>query len=204
MDGEFLFSVANSTATAATPMTLAEAGLRERDHLQEWVIAHPEILGPNVLIITSEFDRWQSRSGPERHRPDVIGLDADGYLIVVELKRDAAPDTVDMQAIKYAATASRFDVDTLAEVHADYLTRTGGDTLTSEQAKEKTVVSASAGVVTARSHFRTGCLRCATRWQLVASIQNPSMTLASFEDAPEALSDHLRGEATKTILVDAR
>jgi hypothetical protein len=137
MDGEFLFSVANSTATAATPITLAEAVLRERDPLQEWVIAHPEILGPNVLIIRSEFDRWQSRSGPERHRPDVIGLNADGHLIVVELKRDAARDTVDMQAIKYAATASRVDVDTLAEVHADYLTRTGGDTLTSEQAKEK-------------------------------------------------------------------
>ena len=42
-----------------------------------------------------------------------------------------------MQAIKYAATASRFDVDTLAEVHADYLKRTGGEVLTSEQAKDK-------------------------------------------------------------------
>jgi hypothetical protein len=101
------------------------------------VIAHPEILGPNVLIVTSEFDRWQSKVGPERHRPDVIGLDGDGHLVVVELKRDAAPDTVDMQAIKYAATASRFDVDTLAEVHADFLKRTSGETPTSEQAKEK-------------------------------------------------------------------
>ena len=137
MDGEFVFSVVNSTATAATPITLAEAGLKERDHLQEWVIAHPEILGPSVLVVTSEFDRWASKSGPERHRPDVIGLDADGHLVVAELKRDAAPDTVDMQAIKYAATASRFDVDTLAEVHADYLKRTGGEVLTSEQAKDK-------------------------------------------------------------------
>jgi hypothetical protein len=42
-----------------------------------------------------------------------------------------------MQAIKYAATASRFDVDTLAEVHADYLKRTGGEILTSEEAKDK-------------------------------------------------------------------
>jgi hypothetical protein len=137
MDGEFVFSVANSTATPATPITLTEAGLRERDHLQEWVIAHPEILGSNVLVITSEYDRWQSKGGPERHRPDVIGLDVDGHLVVAELKRDAAPDTVDMQAIKYAASASRFDVDTLAEVHAGYLKRTGGEVLTSEQAKDK-------------------------------------------------------------------
>jgi hypothetical protein len=74
MDGEFVFSVVNSRATAATPITLAEAGLKERDHLQEWVIAHPEILGPSILVVTSEFDRWASKSGSERHSPDVIGL----------------------------------------------------------------------------------------------------------------------------------
>ena len=137
MDGEFVFSVASNTATPATPITLAEAGLKERDHLQEWVIAHPEILGPGVLVITSEFDRWQSKAGPERHRPDVIGLDGDGRLVVAELKRDAAPDTVDMQAIKYAATASRFDVDTLAAAHADYLKRSGGEVLASRTGKRQ-------------------------------------------------------------------
>ncbi len=137
MDGEFVFSVTGNTAAPAVPITLAEAGLRERDHLQEWVIAHPDILGPGVLIITSEFDRWQSRVGAERHRPDVIGLDREGRLIVAELKRDAAPDTVDMQAVKYAANASRFDLEALAGVHADFLRRAGGDSLTPDQAREK-------------------------------------------------------------------
>jgi hypothetical protein len=137
MDGESVFSVSGNAAAAATPITLAEAGLKERDHLQEWIIAHPDILGPGVLIITSEFDRWHSKSGAERHRPDVIGLDRDGRLIVAELKRDAAPDTVDMQAVKYAANASRFDLETLADAHADFLRRTGGDDLTADQAREK-------------------------------------------------------------------
>jgi hypothetical protein len=137
MDGEFVFSVSGSLAAPATPISLGEAGLKERDHLQEWIIAHPDILGPGVLIITSEFDKWQSKAGTERHRPDVIGLDRDGHLIVGELKRDAAPDTVDMQAIKYAANASRFDVDTLSSAHADFLKRIGGDHLTADQAREK-------------------------------------------------------------------
>lgn len=78
MGGEFVFSVDGSAATPAKPITLAEAGLKERDHLQEWVISHPEILGPDVLIITSEFDKWESKHKLERHRPDVIGLTRTG------------------------------------------------------------------------------------------------------------------------------
>ncbi len=94
-------------------------------------------MGADILIITSEFDKWQSKAGSERHRPDVIGLDREGRLIVAELKRDAAPDTVDMQAVKYAANASRFDVDTLADAHAEFLKRTSHSHLTHDQAKEK-------------------------------------------------------------------
>jgi hypothetical protein len=39
---EVVFAVAGSTATAAERISLADAGLREREHLQEWVLAHPE------------------------------------------------------------------------------------------------------------------------------------------------------------------
>jgi RecB family endonuclease NucS len=77
------------------------------------VLAHPEILGDGVLVVTFEFDRWQGSGGArERDRLDVLSLGADGRLIVAELKRDRAPDTVEMQAIKYAAMASRFTEDT--------------------------------------------------------------------------------------------
>jgi RecB family endonuclease NucS len=75
--------------------------LRERSDLQEWVVAHPEIIGDGVLVVTFEFDHWQAFSGArERDRLDVLGLGADGQLVVAELKRDRAPDTVEMQAIK--------------------------------------------------------------------------------------------------------
>mgnify|MGYP001405807123 FL=1 len=53
---ELVFRVQDSVAQPARPITLAEAGLRERQHLQEWVLANPEMLGEGVLIITSEFD----------------------------------------------------------------------------------------------------------------------------------------------------
>jgi alcohol dehydrogenase len=57
----------------------------------------------------------------------------------------------------------------------------------------------------ARSHIRTVIPEVL---DLVAAEQihpeSVTTTIASFEDAPKALSDHLRGAATKTILVPTR
>ncbi len=122
MNGELVFTVSKAVAVAATPIGLAEAGLKERQHLQEWVIAHPEVLGPTVKIVAFEFGSWTGYTGEkEKDRLDILALDSDGHLIVVELKRDKAPDTVEMQALKYAALVSRFTRDDLNKVHARFL-----------------------------------------------------------------------------------
>src|SRR5439155_113936 len=130
------FTVVGSAATLATPISLSDAGLRERADLQEWVLAHPSILGPDVLIVTLEFDRWMASGGDrERDRLDILGIGVDGRLVVAELKRDRAPDTVEMQAIKYAAMASRFTEDTLVEQYARFCSR-GGDLIDEESARQ--------------------------------------------------------------------
>jgi hypothetical protein len=134
MSEELVFTVEGNVAAAAVPISLAQAGLRERQHLQEWVLAHPEILGAGVMIVTSEFDRWESRSGEERDRLDILGLADDGHLVVAELKRGPAPDTVEMQAIKYAASASRFDSDTLADAYSEFRRNYNGEALSHEEA----------------------------------------------------------------------
>lgn len=132
---EFVFSVSPNGALPAHPVSLADAGFRERDDLQEWVIEHPEILGEGVMVVAFEFDEWQSASGGrERDRLDVLGLDTDGTLVVAELKRDQAPDTVEMQAIKYAAMASRFDPALLAAHHARFLQARTGDDISDDDA----------------------------------------------------------------------
>jgi hypothetical protein len=119
MPDELVFSVEGSQASPVEAVSFAEAGLRERQHLQEWVIANPEILGPGVMIITTEFDRWVTGSGQATYeRLDVLGLDESGRLVVAELKRDQAPDSVTMQALNYAAMVSRFSLDNLSEVYA--------------------------------------------------------------------------------------
>lgn len=136
MPAELVFTVAGQTAQVASPITLAEAGFREREHLQEWVLANPAILGSGVLVVTSEFDRWTSKAGAEKNRLDILGLDREGRLVVAELKRDAAPETVEMRAIKYAAMASRFDIDVLADAYVDFVRRSGREPLTSDEAAE--------------------------------------------------------------------
>jgi hypothetical protein len=130
---ELVFTVSGAAAKPAAAVSLAEIGLSERQHLQEWVIAHPEILGPHIMVVTFEFDRWWSAGGNPLDRLDVLGLDRSGRLVVAELKRDVAPDTVEMQAIKYAAMASRFTPESLASQHARFLS-SRGRALTDEEA----------------------------------------------------------------------
>ena len=120
-----IFTIEPGVARPAQPISLEDAGLKERSDLQEWVRNNPAILGTGVWIVTFEFDRWQARAGRAADRLDLLGLDGDGRLVVVELKRGPAPDTVEMQAIKYAALASRFTPETLGEAHAAYLARAG-------------------------------------------------------------------------------
>ncbi|MFE9802512.1 DNA-binding protein [Streptomyces goshikiensis] len=119
---DHLFTVEGALAAPIAPTALAAEGLLERQHLQEWVIAHPQVLGESVLVITAEFDRWADTDGvPARDRLDVLGLDATGRLVVVELKRGTADRDVHLQAITYAALVSRFDLGTLAQAHRDFL-----------------------------------------------------------------------------------
>lgn len=110
-------------------------GAREREHLQEWVIEHPEVLGTGLLVVTAEYDSWRAADGvASRDRLDVLALESSGRLVVAELKRDADRD-VYLQAITYAALVSRFDMATLAAAHARFRSQRGRPT-TDEEARE--------------------------------------------------------------------
>ena len=94
MNDERVYTVTGPKAEPATPITLAEAGLKERADLQEWVIAHPEILGPGILVVTTEFDRWLTTSGDRPlDRLDVLGLDEEAGVEAFLLARLAAGKT---------------------------------------------------------------------------------------------------------------
>ena len=128
-----LFAVDGVQATSAETRTLAELGFRERTHLQEWVLQHPEVLGEDVLVVASEYDRWTGSDGVRaRDRLDVLGLDTSGRLVVVEIKRDDSGGDVHLQAITYAGLVSRFDLETLTDAHHAYLATHGEFVSTAE------------------------------------------------------------------------
>lgn len=85
----------------------------ERSDFQEWVVNRPEILGEKLLVIGAEYAKFEET----RDRLDVLALDPEGKLVVIELKRDEADDTTDLQAIKYASYCATL---TATEIQRDY------------------------------------------------------------------------------------
>lgn len=129
MYDEVLFTVEKDRATEVPRVDLSELDLQERAHLQEWILAHPGVLGPGVTVVAREYDRWQTAAGdPVLNRLDILGLDPDGRLVVAELKRGAAPHTIQMQAINYAAMVSRLAPGDIAELYAATETQRGRET----------------------------------------------------------------------------
>ena len=117
--------------------TLASAGLKERSDLQRWVTERPELIAPGLRLITTEFDRWEVRDHKLADRLDALFLDTSGAPVVVELKRDKAADTVELQALKYAAYCSQLTLDELAE---EFATTHGGN---KDEARQLTARSCS-------------------------------------------------------------
>lgn len=126
MGGESVFAVDEVGSRPLVRTSLKAEGLWEREHLQQWALQHPALLGDGLYVITDEFDRWVDAAGlPVADRLDVLALDVEGRPVVVELKRGAAPRLTDLQAVGYAAMVSRFTVEDLVDAHAAFLVRQG-------------------------------------------------------------------------------
>jgi hypothetical protein len=114
---ELLLTVDGSKSHVVPDTHLADLDLKERAHLQEWVIAHPEILGVGTQVLSIDDDCWQTSTGKAvQDRLDVLGIDLDGRLVVAELKRDSAPHSTTMQAVTYAAMVSRLKIEEVADL----------------------------------------------------------------------------------------
>jgi hypothetical protein len=98
------------------PTTYAELGLTERRHLEQWVLHHTELLGEDLLIVSTEYDRFDRSD----KRLDILALDKNGKLVVVELKLDAQGTLADLQAIRYAAFCSLMTFPEVVALRAEY------------------------------------------------------------------------------------
>ncbi len=104
----------------------------ERQHLEKWIENYPDILGEELLVITTEYSKFDKTS----ERLDILALDKDGELVVIELKRDESGKNVDLQAIKYAAYCSNMTLDQVSRLFKARMEK-ASKALTEEQAKQE-------------------------------------------------------------------
>ena len=100
----------------------ADLNLRERDHLQEWLVRMPDALGEELLIVQKEFDGFAGT----RERLDLLALDKEGRLVVIENKLDDSGRDVVWQALKYVAYCSSLKKTEIVEIYQDHLDRLSG------------------------------------------------------------------------------
>lgn len=97
----------------------ADLHLRERDHLQEWLVNMPDALGEELLILQKEFDGFAET----RERLDLLALDKDRRLVVIENKLDDSGRDVVWQALKYAAYCASLTKMQIIDLYQAYLNR---------------------------------------------------------------------------------
>lgn len=122
MTSDLVFTIDGIEARVSSAVSLSDAGQAGPGAYTEWIVQHPQLLGARVRIVASEV-RWDTPSGDARI--DVLGLDADGRLVVGVVVVDDDPQQVLLRAMTQAAYASRLEPDTLADMHARHLRRMG-------------------------------------------------------------------------------
>lgn len=96
------------------PVQVASTKLANENMIQNWIAERPELLGLDLLIIGREV------VAPDRGRIDLLGIDEEGNLSILELKRDRTPREVIAQVLDYASwvvTLSTREVHEIAVKH---------------------------------------------------------------------------------------
>ncbi|MFJ5233157.1 hypothetical protein ACIQBJ_25085 [Kitasatospora sp. NPDC088391] len=126
MGDESVLLLKDGKAVPVGAARMKDLGYKERTDLQQWIIEDPSLVEDGLLIVTEEFDGWRTGSGRSvGKRLDLLALDREGRLVVIEIKREDAPGDTHLQAVTYAALASRFTEEDLARQHAVFLGKRG-------------------------------------------------------------------------------
>ncbi len=115
---EFIYEVdpKDMNLRRAKSIALSDIGVKERQDMEQWIARNPDVLGEPLLVITTEFDKFDKSS----RRLDLLALDKTGTLVVVELKLDARGSHADLQAIRYAAFCSTLTAEQVVGMLAQF------------------------------------------------------------------------------------
>jgi hypothetical protein len=103
--------------------TFEREGILERISIQKVLRTNIDVVAPEVFIIAEEFGSWEE----SRRRIDLLGVDKDGNLVVIELKRTDSGGHMDLQALRYAAMVSTMTFEQAVNTYEQYLENMGED-----------------------------------------------------------------------------
>ena len=112
----FRINPENRESEKIKEVEFSQLGFQERRDIQEWIAANPGILGEDLLVIGKEFSGFDRTN----ERLDLLAVDADGKLVVIELKRDHTGADAHWQAIKYASYIHRASHEEIIRMFAKY------------------------------------------------------------------------------------
>ncbi|MGC2224599.1 MAG: hypothetical protein WA624_20725 [Methylocella sp.] len=99
---------------AKSPSRLLETTLPSEQFLEDMIVASPEILSDQWMIIGRQEDTGFGG------RIDLLAIAPDGTLILIELKRDRTPRVVVAQAIDYATWLEGLDAQEVGQIYARF------------------------------------------------------------------------------------
>ncbi len=93
------------------PKSLAEVSLGKESLLEQMIVDEPEILSDRWLLIGRQVHTMHGGY------IDLLALNADGQIIVIELKRDQTPREVVAQALDYASWVQNLQPDDITSIY---------------------------------------------------------------------------------------
>lgn len=95
--------------------------LANEEMLEEWIAKNPRLIGLDVLVLGRQVI---TESGG---RIDILGIDGDGDLAIIELKRDRTPRDIVAQVLDYASWVRGLTTKQVHEIAAEKLHKALGE-----------------------------------------------------------------------------
>lgn len=114
-----LYEISHASLRKVDPTSFISEHFLERADLQRLLREHLAVLVEDVKLVAEEF----SVPNGTGRRIDLLGVDRDGHLVVVELKRTDDGGHLELQSLRYAAMVSAMTFDDLVDAHESYLRR---------------------------------------------------------------------------------
>lgn len=117
----FKLKVKGQDLSDAELIEASKTNIDLENHLEAWLERSPWAIAQEPLMVIGR----QSSASVEGSTlwPDLLGLDKDGNLVVIELKKGRTPREVVAQLLEYAAWASELSDDEVQELADSYLAK---------------------------------------------------------------------------------